>query len=181
MTTPAGWYDDPEDPNSQRYWDGQSWTPHRAQKRGFQQGVPPPTAPPPSPALGQQPQWVPPGQPPGGMAPRRSRTPLLIGIALAVLAAIVGVVVLMFVLNTKTVDAASAAKAIADAESAQTGFTPTDVKCPSGVDAKVGATFNCQFTGPDGPYTAYMTVTKVDGDRVEFSIKARLSSAGPPG
>lgn len=33
MTTPdAGWYEDPEDPNSQRYWDGQEWTPQRQPK-----------------------------------------------------------------------------------------------------------------------------------------------------
>lgn len=33
MTTPRpGWYDDPEDPNAQRYWDGQNWTPHRQRK-----------------------------------------------------------------------------------------------------------------------------------------------------
>ncbi|WP_156748118.1 DUF2510 domain-containing protein, partial [Mycobacterium sp. E3198] len=29
MTTPnqPGWYDDPQDSNAQRYWDGQDWTP----------------------------------------------------------------------------------------------------------------------------------------------------------
>lgn len=33
MTTPQpGWYDDPENPNGQRYWDGQNWTPHRQRK-----------------------------------------------------------------------------------------------------------------------------------------------------
>ncbi|OBF50699.1 hypothetical protein A5787_07890 [Mycobacterium sp. 852002-50816_SCH5313054-b] len=33
MTTPnqPGWYDDPQDPNAQRYWDGRGWTPHRQQ------------------------------------------------------------------------------------------------------------------------------------------------------
>ncbi len=31
MTTPSqpGWYDDPQDPNAQRYWDGRGWTSHR--------------------------------------------------------------------------------------------------------------------------------------------------------
>ncbi|MFL6182768.1 MAG: DUF2510 domain-containing protein [Actinomycetes bacterium] len=28
MTTPAGWYPDPNQPTSQRYWDGQNWTEH---------------------------------------------------------------------------------------------------------------------------------------------------------
>lgn len=34
MTTPRqpGWYDDPQDSNAQRYWDGQGWTPHRQRK-----------------------------------------------------------------------------------------------------------------------------------------------------
>jgi len=27
--TPAGWYPDPDDPSSQRYWDGSAWTDHR--------------------------------------------------------------------------------------------------------------------------------------------------------
>jgi hypothetical protein len=30
--TQAGWYDDPENPDAQRYWDGQQWTPHRQRK-----------------------------------------------------------------------------------------------------------------------------------------------------
>ncbi|WP_083746416.1 DUF2510 domain-containing protein [Mycobacterium terramassiliense] len=34
MTSPnqPAWYDDPQDPNAQRYWDGQGWTPHRQRK-----------------------------------------------------------------------------------------------------------------------------------------------------
>jgi hypothetical protein len=33
MTTPKpGWYEDPQDPTAQRYWDGQSWAPHRQRK-----------------------------------------------------------------------------------------------------------------------------------------------------
>jgi hypothetical protein len=40
MTTPnvAGWYDDPESPSAQRYWDGETWAPQRRRK--------PTTAPP---------------------------------------------------------------------------------------------------------------------------------------
>ncbi|HZU47122.1 MAG TPA: DUF2510 domain-containing protein, partial [Mycobacterium sp.] len=54
MTTPnqPGWYDDPQDPNAQRYWDGQEWTPHRQRKpaAGGRQQASPPPSPPPTPA-----------------------------------------------------------------------------------------------------------------------------------
>lgn len=54
--------------------------------------------------------------------------------------------------------------------SKQTGFTPKDVSCPSDVEAKVGGTFDCHFTGPDGPYVVHMTIRKVDGERVLYGI-----------
>gem|GEM_PF-1182054 len=31
-STPAAWYDDPDDPTQLRYWDGQAWTDHRSPK-----------------------------------------------------------------------------------------------------------------------------------------------------
>lgn len=34
MTTPAGWYPDPESTDQQRYWDGEQWTEHRAPLSG---------------------------------------------------------------------------------------------------------------------------------------------------
>ncbi|TDW19099.1 putative RDD family membrane protein YckC [Kribbella kalugense] len=37
VSSPAGWYDDPEDPTQQRYWDGSVWT----DQRRAQQGPPP--------------------------------------------------------------------------------------------------------------------------------------------
>jgi hypothetical protein len=45
MTTPAGWYPDPGDAGSQRYWDGARWTEHTAPAA-------PATAPPTAPAAG---------------------------------------------------------------------------------------------------------------------------------
>lgn len=77
---------------------------------------------------------------------------------------------------TKTVKPDGAAKSVVDVVSSQTGFHPTDVSCPSGVEAKVGGQFDCHFTGPEGkPYTAHMQITKVDGERVEFDVKSRPS------
>jgi hypothetical protein len=63
-----GWYDDPQDANAQRYWDGQDWTPHRQRKPVARQAqVPvkatPPPLPPPPPAN------VPPPPPPSNLAP----------------------------------------------------------------------------------------------------------------
>ena len=74
---------------------------------------------------------------------------------------------------TPTVIPEGAAQTIVDVVSEQTGFFPTDVECPSGVPAKVQQAFRCQFTGPEGPYTAYMQITKVDGQYVEYSITTR--------
>jgi len=72
-----------------------------------------------------------------------------------------------------TIKPEGAAKSVADLVSKQTGFKPNDVKCPSGVGAKVGTEFDCTFTGPDGHYNAHLKVTKVDGDDVQFYIETK--------
>jgi hypothetical protein len=67
-----------------------------------------------------------------------------------------------------------AAKSVVDVVSRETKFKPTDVSCPSGVDAEVGVEFDCTFTGPEGTeYTARLKVTKVEGDNVEFYVQSR--------
>lgn len=75
-----------------------------------------------------------------------------------------------------TIKPDGAAQSVVDLVKKQTGFTPTDVKCPEGVEAKVGTKFECKFTGPEGTeYTADMRITKVEGDDVEFYIETRPS------
>lgn len=75
-----------------------------------------------------------------------------------------------------TVKPEGAAQSVVDVVSSQTGFHPTDVHCPSGVEAKAGQEFDCHFTGPEGkPYTAHMRITKVDGERVDFDVRSRPS------
>lgn len=75
-----------------------------------------------------------------------------------------------------TIKESGAEKAVSQVVSKQSGFHPTDVKCPSGVEAKVGTSFDCHFTGPEPkPYTATVKITKVQGSRVEFFIKAAPS------
>jgi Domain of unknown function (DUF4333) len=74
---------------------------------------------------------------------------------------------------TVTVIPEAAAQTIVDVVSESTGFTPTDVTCPSGVEATVGGQFECQFTGPEGPYTAYMEIKTVDGQYLEYYVTTR--------
>ena len=76
-----------------------------------------------------------------------------------------------------TIKPDGAAQSVVDLVKKQTGFEPKDVKCPEGVEAKVGTKFECTFTGPEGSeYTADMRVTKVDGDDVEFYIETKPTS-----
>ncbi|MBW0013075.1 DUF4333 domain-containing protein [Mycobacterium sp.] len=78
--------------------------------------------------------------------------------------------------SKSTVKPEGAAQSVVDVVSGQTGFRPTDVNCPSGVEAKVGQEFDCHFTGPEGkPYTAHMRITKVDGEQVTFDVRSRPS------
>jgi Domain of unknown function (DUF4333) len=90
-------------------------------------------------------------------------------------ALLVGAVALQLAGCSKTIKPDGAAKSVTDLVSEQTGFKPTDVSCPSGVEAKVGVEFECHFTGPEGPYTAHMKVTKVSGEDVVFDIKTQRS------
>jgi deoxycytidylate deaminase len=96
----------------------------------------------------------------------------------AVAAAIVGSVsVLSAGCNTKpTVKPDGAAKSVVDVVSKKTGFHPDDVHCPDGVEAKVGAQFDCHFTGPEGKaYVANMKITKITGDTVDFDVNTHPS------
>ena len=87
---------------------------------------------------------------------------------------LVALVALAACSSKPTVKPEGAAQSVVDVVSGQTGFHPTDVSCPSGVEAKVGQEFDCHFTGPEGkPYTAHMRITKVDGARVDFDVRSR--------
>ncbi len=90
MTTAnqPGWYDDPENANAQRYWDGQGWTPHCQRKpaAAARQPVPPPASPPapaapmgagsaPMPPPPPPPNFPPPSKYPAAAAPQGSDVP----------------------------------------------------------------------------------------------------------
>ena len=86
-----GWYDDPQDAQGQRYWDGQQWTPHHQRKPISQ--PPPPTGPPaqsapPPPGVPPSTYQQAPWRPLGGGPPKKSWTP-------RVVAAVIGVVALL--------------------------------------------------------------------------------------
>jgi hypothetical protein len=68
-----------------------------------------------------------------------------------------------------------AADLISHQVQSKSGFTPTDVSCPAGIEAKVGAQFACTFSGPSGKYAIRMKVTKVDGGYVEYDMSWRLT------
>jgi hypothetical protein len=74
-----------------------------------------------------------------------------------------------------TIKPDGAAQAVVDLVSEKTDFKPEDVKCPEGIDAKVGVTFDCNFTGPDGDYVAHMKIEKVEGEQVLFDINTELA------
>ena len=86
---------------------------------------------------------------------------------------LVGIAVALAACGKTTIKPEGAARSVANVVSSQTGFRPTDVRCPSGVEAKVGRRFECHFTGPEGSYTAHMLITKVQGTRVVFEVRTR--------
>jgi hypothetical protein len=62
----------------------------------------------------------------------------------------------------------------------KTGFRPVDVRCPPGVPATAGGRLDCHFTGPEGPYTAYLRIVKVQGRRAAFELDTQPSSWPAP-
>lgn len=58
-----------------------------------------------------------------------------------------------------------------------TGFRPAKVSCPSGEQAQAGRAFQCHFRGPDGPYVAYLLITRVSGTRVEYRVQTQRVGA----
>ena len=73
----------------------------------------------------------------------------------------------------KTINAGNAERTVTDFVSEETGFEPEDTSCPEDVPAETGETFECEFTGPDGPYTASVRVTEVDGEDATFFIRTQ--------
>ena len=47
------------------------------------------------------------------------------------------------------------------------------MSCPEDVPAEEGEEFECEFTGPEGPYVASVRIDSVDGDDANFFIRTR--------
>jgi hypothetical protein len=73
----------------------------------------------------------------------------------------------------KTINADNAADTVNRTVTEETGFEPKDTSCPEDVPAEVGEKFECSFTGPEGPYVAFVEITEVDGDDAVFQIRTR--------
>jgi hypothetical protein len=90
---------------------------------------------------------------------------------------ILGLAIVLVGCGASTVRPEGAERSVVDVVSRQTGFRPSDVHCPSGVEAKVGGTFDCGLTGPEGdPYVAHMKILKVEGEKVVFHVTTRPRS-----
>ena len=79
-----------------------------------------------------------------------------------------------------SIDPRTTAKYVGDVVYEQTGFRAEDVRCPSGIPAAAGGRFRCHFTGPEGPYTAYLRIVNVHGDTAAFRVETQPSSWAPP-
>jgi hypothetical protein len=56
-----------------------------------------------------------------------------------------------------------------------TGETATNVKCPSGVHAKAGNTFNCHFAAGGKNYIAHMDILRIKGTSVYYNVSTSLA------
>jgi LppP/LprE lipoprotein/Protein of unknown function (DUF2510) len=171
-----GWYDDPNDPNAQRYWDGQQWTPQRRRKSTPPQSPAPMTATPPPP-LSFGASMSPPAPPPPGTPGSTSSTPVArrrlprwAWIAAAIIAAVV--VVAGGIAWGKNRAAENAAKAVAAVRWSGFPHTMGCVVDPQGQE----------LPGPPDPYTRLaqlpaatrvkqVALTHLSGEQLQLSIE----------
>ena len=140
-----------------------------------QQTYPTPSFGPAAPQYGPPaPPFSPPGSPygypapgfgPPPVPPSRSRTGAVIGAVVAGVLVLGGLgigAVLLF--GTKILDSAKAEQLIAQSTEDQAGVAPTDVSCPSDIEAEAGATFTCTASLEGQPISFTVTQTDDDGN-----------------
>ncbi|EST30878.1 DUF4333 domain-containing protein [Streptomyces niveus] len=75
--------------------------------------------------------------------------------------------------STPEVSKDKLADTVAERLAATTGQTKPDVTCPEALEGKADATTRCTLTAADGSTLGVtVTVSAVDGDNVDFDIKA---------
>ncbi|QIJ63788.1 DUF4333 domain-containing protein [Streptomyces sp. JB150] len=73
------------------------------------------------------------------------------------------------------------ADTVAEKLAATTGQPKPDVACPEDLTGKVGTTTRCTLTADDGSTLGVtVKVTSVDGDRIDFDIKADETASPAP-
>jgi hypothetical protein len=70
----------------------------------------------------------------------------------------------------KTVAKSDVADQISTKVNEKAGHKPQSVSCPDDLKATVGASLDCQMTDDGQTYGVNVTVTSVDGDKVNFDI-----------
>jgi hypothetical protein len=148
--TPAGWYDDPEQPGQQRYWDGNAWTEQRAP--GAATPAPPaaPTAPTPPPAA----PMAPPMAPPVAAPPKKSNKVLWIVLGVVggiFLLIVIGIVAIAFLGDSAT-----------DVVEKNLPAALEDNYRTQGLDVTVSKADCGSVSSDDGPFTTKCTIT-IDG------------------
>lgn len=109
------------------------------------------------------------------------RPPSVVTGPLKVLAVIVFSVTLLSACGGHSaIDPTATASYVGDVVFQQTGFRPADIRCPRGIPATADGRFGCHFTGPEGPYTAYLRIVKVNGSRVAYRLETQPSNWPPP-
>ena len=133
-----------------------------------QQSYPTPSFGPAAPPYGPPPP--PYGYPAGGVgqspAPApRSRTGAIIGGIVAGVLVFGGLAVAaVLIFGTKVLDSAKAEQLISQATEDQSGVAPTDVSCPTDIEADAGATFTCSASLEGQPISFTVTQTDDDGN-----------------
>ena len=131
-----------------------------------QYGPPAPPFSPPASCLTATPVGL--GLPPAGFgqppAPRR-RTGAVIGAVVAAVLVLGGLAVgAVLLFGTKILDSTEAEQLISQATEDQAGVAPTDVSCPSDIEAEAGATFSCTASLEGQPISFTVTQTDDDGN-----------------
>ncbi len=82
--------------------------------------------------------------------------------------------------GTAVINPTATAKSVRAFVFRHTGFRAADVRCQSGIPATVGSRFDCYFTGPEGPYTAYGRILRVHGHGTLYQLQTQPSDWPPP-